>query len=80
MLPPNALWEDQKDDPSTTIQLDINEEFERKFTEDALGIALNVGKRGAIVVKRCVPGSPSASRRIPPSWVLMRWFPLRCCS
>ena len=49
---------------------EIKEEFERSFTEASLGIALNVGKRGTIIVKRCVPGSPSASRRIPPGVVL----------
>ena len=70
VLPPSALWEDQADDPSQTIQLEIKEEFERSFTEASLGIALNVGKRGTIIVKRCVPGSPSASRRIPPGVVL----------
>lgn len=70
VLPPSALWEDAKEDPSKTIQLCIDEEFERKFTEASLGLALNVGRRGAILVKRCVPGSPSASRRIPPGVIL----------
>ena len=65
-LPPSALWEDVKDDPTSTVELCTDEEFNRAFTEDALGIALNVGNRGQIIVKRCVPGSPSASRRIPP--------------
>lgn len=71
VLPPSAIWEDQKDDPSMTVELCIEEEFDRSFTEPALGLALNVGKRGAIVVKRCVPGSPAASRRIPPGVELM---------
>ena len=70
ILPPSALWEDVREDPSTTVQLCIEEEFTRKFTEAALGLALNVGKRGAIIVKRCVPGSPAASRRIPPGVIL----------
>lgn len=70
VLPPTALWEDVKEDVSSTIQLCIEEEFERKFTEAALGLALNVGKRGTIIVKRCVPGSPSFSRRIPPGVIL----------
>ena len=69
-LPPSAMWEGVEEDPSTTIQLCIEEEFERIFTEAALGLALNVGQRGTILVKRCVPGSPSASRRIPPGVIL----------
>ena len=70
VLPASALWEDQRDDPTTTVQLDISETFERTFTEGALGLALNVGQRGAILVKRCVPGSPAAGRRIPPGVIL----------
>lgn len=69
-LPASALWEDTRDDPTTTIELCVDEEFERTFTEAALGLALNVGPRGAIIVKRCVPGSSSASRRIPPGVML----------
>ena len=70
VLPPSALWEDTAEDPSSTVQLCTDEEFERKFTEASLGLALNVGNHGTILVKRCVPGSPSASRRIPPGVVL----------
>lgn len=40
--------------------------FSRTFTEDALGLALNEGGRGAgVVVKRILPGSAAAGRRIP---------------
>jgi hypothetical protein len=39
--------------------------FERSFTEAALGLALNVGEKGRIIVKRCVADSPAGRRRIP---------------
>ena len=72
-LPKSCLWEDDTfdNDASTTIELETDEEFLRTFTEPQLGLALNVGYRGSIVVKRCVPGSPAASRRIPPGVMLV---------
>ena len=45
--------------------LETAERFSRTFTEAALGIALNEGGKGRIVVKRILPGSAAASRRIP---------------
>lgn len=70
-LPHSALWEDIDKDTSTTVELETEEEFFRTFTDDKLGLALNTGARGRIIVKRCVPGSPAASRRIPPGVFLL---------
>ena len=72
-LPKSILWEYEgiAADPTTTIELETDEEFLRTFTDPQLGLALNLGHRGALVVKRCVPGSPAASRRIPPGCELV---------
>lgn len=50
--------------------LETAEEFSRTFTEAALGLALNEGGKGRIVVKRILPGSAAASRRIPQGGVV----------
>jgi C-terminal processing protease CtpA/Prc len=73
-LPKSALWDTwahDDGDASTTIELETDEEFLRTFTEPQLGLALNNGPRGSIIVKRAVPGSPAASRRIPPGVMLI---------
>lgn len=51
---------------NATLALEVADEFTRTFTEERLGIALNVGHKGRIIVKRCVEGTPAARRRIPP--------------
>ncbi len=57
-LPKSVLWEyADGGDTSTTIELETDEEFLRTFTDEQLGLALNVGHRGIIIVKRCVPGA-----------------------
>lgn len=44
----------------------FTETFERKFTEQSLGLVLNIGEQNRIILKRCMPESPASSRRIPP--------------
>ena len=73
-LPQSALcdtWAHNQHDASTTIELETAEEFFRTFTEQQLGLVINNGPRGSIIVKRAMPGSPSASRRIPPGVMLV---------
>jgi C-terminal processing protease CtpA/Prc len=65
-LPRSVLTEGIEASESTTIELETDAVFCRTFSEPQLGLALNVGTGGGIIVKRCMPDSPSASRRIPP--------------
>jgi len=48
------------------IALETADTFKRTFTEQKIGLRLNVGDRGRIIVKGSVADSPAASRRIPP--------------
>ena len=68
-LPPSDDAEATGD--SATMCLELADEFERTFTEDRLGLALNVGEKGRAIVKRCVQGTPASRRRIPPGVFLM---------
>ena len=58
--------EDVRELEGGTRVLECADEFSRQFTETRLGLALNVGEKGRIIVKRCMPDTPAASRRIPP--------------
>lgn len=69
-LPPDHVTE--ATGASATLCLELAEEFSRTFTEERLGIALNYGDKGRVIVKRCVQGSAAASRRIPPGAFVTR--------
>ena len=47
------------------VALETAETFTRTFTEQKLGLRLNIGEKCRIIVKSCVSDTPAASRRIP---------------
>ena len=72
ILKPEGVEELERDDDAKrfagqrAVALEVADNFKRTFTEQKLGLRLNVGERSRIIVKGCIPDSPAASRRIPP--------------
>jgi len=72
ILKPEDVEELERDDDDNwfagqrAVALEVADNFKRTFTEQKLGLRLNVGERGRIIVKGCISDSPAASRRIPP--------------
>mmetsp|Transcript_33777 Transcript_33777/g.88887 ORF Transcript_33777/g.88887 Transcript_33777/m.88887 type:complete len:309 (+) Transcript_33777:112-1038(+) len=71
ILKPEDVEELEKEDVkwlrgNRAIALEVEDTFKRIFTEQKLGLRLNVGDKGRIIVKSCVADTPAATRRIPP--------------